>query len=149
MKEALADITVGDVMIPRREIDLSFDRSSGPGGQNVNKVNTKVTMKWHVPSSVAWADREDAMMRFMDMNRNQINKDGFLVLQCQDTRSQSGNIWACVDKFTKLVSTALTPPVERIATVPSQGSQQRRMDKKAQRGRRKKERQWRYKEDQE
>ncbi len=108
---------------------FSASRSSGPGGQNVNKVSTKMELRFHVENSVLLTEEEKLIL--MEKLANQINNEGFLVLTCQTTRSQITNKELVIEKFYALLTKALTPRKKRVATKPGRASKERKLkDKK-------------------
>ena len=112
------------------EVWFTYARSGGPGGQNVNKVNSKAVLGWDVAHSKVWNGNIDAQARFAQMFKNHINKNGLVVLSSQNERDQVANKNACINKLKMMVQQALVEPVERVETQPTFGSQQRRMDDK-------------------
>jgi ribosome-associated protein len=116
------------IRIAISELRFTFARSSGPGGQNVNKVNSKATMHWPVAASAGLPD--DVRDRFVTAFRGQINKQGELVLQSQRYRDQERNIADCLDKLSGMLRQVAQPPKRRKPTRPSRGSKQRRLDNK-------------------
>ncbi|RMF38422.1 MAG: aminoacyl-tRNA hydrolase [Planctomycetota bacterium] len=109
------------------EIHWSFARSSGPGGQNVNKVNSKAVLRWtptpgSIPPSV-WA-------RIREQGKRYLTADGSLVIQCQVHRDQEQNKAECLDRLIALLRTAFVPPKRRLATRPTGASRRRRLDEK-------------------
>ncbi|MCU0977861.1 MAG: aminoacyl-tRNA hydrolase [Pirellulaceae bacterium] len=117
------------IRIPLGELVFTFARSSGPGGQNVNKVNSKATLHWPI-SSASLPD--DVRARFVAAFGGQINKQGELVLQSQRFRDQERNIEDCLEKLRGMLQRVATPPKRRKKTRPSRASKQRRLnDKKA------------------
>lgn len=118
------------IRIQLSELSFTFARSSGPGGQNVNKVNSKATMHWPVTTSVGLPD--DVRARFVAAFGGQINKLGELVIQSQRFRDQERNIEDCSEKLRGMLLRVATPPKRRKKTRPSHASKQRRLnDKKA------------------
>jgi ribosome-associated protein len=108
LNEAMnADLTIGEITIPKEEIAFSFARSSGPGGSNVNKVSSKCCLKWDVMGSRAWLGRWELRNRFVELWKNRINKEGILVISSQAERDQLRNIYHCVGKLRELVGRAL------------------------------------------
>lgn len=124
------------VAIPEDECEVSFSRSGGPGGQNVNKVNTHVHLKWRFDQSERLDESQVETIRAKLHNR--INNDGYLVVDCQKTRSQNENRAIALERLNELVNDALTPEKERRATKPTKASKVRRKEDK-QRNKRKKE----------
>lgn len=126
------------IAIPRGELQFSFSRSAGPGGQNVNKLNTKVTLHWDVQGTPSLP--EDVRRRFLDLHRTRINREGQLVLSSQQTREQSRNVEDCINKLRALVLAAARPPKLRRETRPSRGSKERRLQGKRLQARKKQSR---------
>ena len=102
------------ISIPRAEFSLSFVRSSGPGGQNVNKVNSKVQLRWSVVASRALP--EDVRQRLLARYARRISERGELVLSSQRYRDQAKNIADCESKLQDIVSTVASPPKRRKKT---------------------------------
>ncbi len=116
-----------DLVIAEQSLQWTFSRSSGPGGQNVNKVNSKATLKWIPPADflppAAWH-------RFRDISRSYYNAEGEVVIQCQEFRDQARNAQRCRDKLAHMLRMALVPPKRRIKTRPSKSSITRRLTDK-------------------
>jgi ribosome-associated protein len=126
-------IAVNDrLIIPDGELQFTFSRSSGPGGQNVNKVNSKATMRWNVTQSPSLPD--DVRARFIARFRNRITHEGDLLITSQRYRDQPKNIADCCDKLAAMLREVLVPPKRRRATKPTRGSKVRRLEAKRQRG---------------
>ena len=125
-------LTINDkISIPLREFDFSFSRSSGPGGQNVNKVNTKVTLKWPLQAS---ALPSDVKHRFRARYRRRINQQDEFLLTSQRFRDQGRNVADCLSKLQALVLAVATPPTPRKATKPSRAAKHRRLQDKRRQG---------------
>lgn len=107
---------------------FSASRSSGPGGQNVNKVSTKMELRFQVPNSLMLTEEEKIIL--LKKLANQINNEGFLILTCQTTRSQITNKEMVIDKFYALLTKALTPRKKRVPTKPGKGSKERKLKEK-------------------
>jgi ribosome-associated protein len=127
-------------MMFETEIHVSNSRSSGPGGQNVNKVNSKVTGKLDVLNSTVFTPEQKEVL--LKKLQSKITADGSLILSSQDKRSQLDNKKAVVDKFRKLISKALEKKKIRKATKRSKSSLEKRITKKKLVGEKKK---WRQK----
>ena len=110
------------------EIDFITSRSSGPGGQNVNKVNTKVTLRFPVTASgILTPEEKDTIVKKL---ASQITKEGVLILSSQDKRSQLQNKESVIERFEKLLEKAFKKKKLRKATKPSKQSVRERIKKK-------------------
>ncbi len=127
------------ISIPLAELDFEFSRSSGPGGQNVNKVNTKVTLQWPVRESPSLPD--GVRERFVAKYRTRINNRGQLVIHSQRFRNRGRNVSDCLSKLREMVLSVAEPPKKRKRTRPSRASRERRLNDKKQRSQKKQSRQ--------
>lgn len=108
--------------------NFSFSRSSGPGGQNVNKVNSKVTLHLNLNSLDFLNDRE--IKRIISSLSGRINKKGELVVNCEEERSQSKNRAKVIYKTVLIIDKALISKKKRKPTKPTKASQKRRIEAK-------------------
>ncbi len=125
-------LTVNDtIQIPLREFDFTFARSGGPGGQNVNKVNTKALLRWKVIGNDSLPPGVHA--RFVAKYRNKLTNDGELVITSQRFRDQGRNVADCLSKLRAMILAVVAPPKVRRKTKPSRGSKiRKRKSKEAQ-----------------
>ena len=120
------------IRIPLRELHFSYSRSSGPGGQNVNKVNSKVTLRWNVRRSRSLPS--DVAERLREKYRRRFSEDGELQITSQRYRDQGRNTADCLEKLKAMLLEVATPPKRRRKTKPTAGSKERRLHGKRARG---------------
>ena len=116
------------VKVPLSEISFTFARSGGPGGQNVNKVNSKAILRWDVATSPSLP--EDVRSRFTTKFANRLTTEGELVLSSQKYRDQIGNTEDCIAKLKEMLLEVAERPVMRRETKPTLGSKVRRVESK-------------------
>lgn len=121
-----------DVSIPLAELTFRFVRSSGPGGQHVNKSATQVQLTFDVAHSPSLSDIDKR--RIVTALKNLIDKNGVLHLESQSTRSQLRNRQDVVARFQSLLRGALKPRKTRRPTRPTAASKERRLEKKKRHG---------------
>ncbi|MBK7892245.1 MAG: aminoacyl-tRNA hydrolase [Bdellovibrionales bacterium] len=114
--------------LPREQLELSFARSSGAGGQNVNKVNSKVEARWDAVSSGLLPD--DVLRRLMSRYSNRLDADGLLIVTSERHRDRERNIADCIEKLEEWVESVWKKPKPRIKTKPTKGSKRRRVEGK-------------------
>jgi ribosome-associated protein len=130
------------ISIPLTELNFSFARSGGPGGQNVNKVNTKATLRWGVADSPSLP--EGVRERFLEKYKRRITTEGELVLASQRFRDQGRNVADCLDKLRDLLLEVATPPKRRKKTKPSRAARERRLQQKSRQAEKKQRRRTRF-----
>lgn len=119
-------------VLPEEAVRFAYSRSSGPGGQNVNKVNTRAEL-WISMASLAILPTY-AVVRLRSIAGKRITKDNELHLVAQVERTQEGNRTALLDKLRELVREALAAPKPRRVTKPSKAAKRRRVEAKRHRG---------------
>jgi ribosome-associated protein len=131
-----------DVDLIGPELEFAVSRSGGPGGQNVNKVNSKVTIKWNVEQSTLITDDEKATL--LSKLAGKLTIDNVLVVTSQEMRSQLENKETAKDKLNRMISKAFEQRKKRKATKPTKSSVKKRIQDKKQRSEKK---QWRQQKD--
>ncbi|MBP7735656.1 MAG: aminoacyl-tRNA hydrolase [Spirochaetes bacterium] len=124
--------------IPDDEITITASRSSGPGGQNVNKVSTKVTLRFSVDGSGRLTAEQKSRIR--EKLKNAMTRDGSIVIHEESQRSQAANRKRVLEKFAALIRKALVVPKKRVPTGVSRAQKEKRLDDKKIQGRKKKSR---------
>jgi ribosome-associated protein len=122
--------------IPEHEIDEEFVQSSGPGGQNVNKVASAVQLRFKIDESSTLPSK--VKERLKELAQNRITTNGVLIIESQNHRTQHKNRKAAREKLAQLIRKALKPPKKRKKTKPSRSSKKRRLEKKRLQARKKK-----------
>ncbi len=127
-----------NIVIPNAELGESFVRSAGPGGQNVNKLSTKVELRWTPATSSALSDfQRDYLLKRL---AHRITESGELIITCEEHRTQARNRDEVRVKLATVVRQALQRPKKRRPTKPSRASVKRRLDGKKRRSTTKKNR---------
>lgn len=134
-------IVSNNVVIPASELRLSFARSGGPGGQNVNKVSSKAILHFNVQDSPSLPP--GVKERFLKQFPSRITTGGEIVIHSDEYRDQPKNIQAGYDKLRDMIRSVLAPPKKRRATKPTKGSKLRRLNEKKNRSQVKANRQFR------
>jgi len=113
------------VIIPAGELAIAFARSGGPGGQNVNKVASKVELRWNPLTSAVLSVDERAWL--LERLKSRLTSDGTLIVTSSATRDQGKNRSDALEKLALIVRNALARPTPRRATKPSRGAKRRRL----------------------
>jgi ribosome-associated protein len=121
-----------DISIPDEELEWKFIRSSGPGGQNVNKVSSAAQLRFLLPQNTSLPVAARNRLRLLAGQK--LVDDGSILFKSTSERTQEGNRRAAQSRLEALLRAALVEPKIRKKTRPTKGSQQRRLDTKKRRG---------------
>ena len=127
-----------DLEIPDEELSFATARSGGPGGQNVNKLETKVILRFGLAGSPSLTDEQKARLR--ERLATRITKEGVLQVASQRHRTQAANREAAVERFAELMAEGLREEAPRKKTRVPRAAKKRRVEEKRRRGQRKQER---------
>jgi len=116
------------VVVPERELVWAAVRSSGPGGQNVNKVSSKVELRFDLEASAALSASAKARLRALA--RHRLDGDGRILIVSQVTRNQPKNLLDARERLAELIARALVVPKARRATKPSRAAKRARLNDK-------------------
>lgn len=130
------------IAISETEFEWTYSRSSGKGGQNVNKVSSKAQLKWGVLETTALTP--EMKERFLGRFGNRITKEGELILQSDRFRSQSMNEDDCREKLVEMIRAIEVPPKKRKKTKPSFSQKKKRLETKKKHSDKKNQRRFKY-----
>jgi ribosome-associated protein len=116
------------ILIPFSEFHFTFSRSSGAGGQNINKVNSKAVLEWNIFESPSLSD--GIKERFKEKYKNHINESGIVQITAQEHRSQKDNIDECISKLHQMIQKVIYPPKVRKPTKPKRSAVLKRLSSK-------------------
>jgi ribosome-associated protein len=125
-----------NISVPLRELNFTYSRSSGPGGQHVNKVSTKAIMRWDVTGTDALPPAVKA--RFMEKYGRRLVGDGELIITSQRFRDRGRNVADCLNKLRVMILNVSTAPKQRRPTKPTAGSRRRNRQAKEAKSKQKK-----------
>ncbi len=127
------------IKIPESELEIKFARSSGPGGQNVNRRETKVQVRWNIYNSKFLDEEQKELIR--ERLRNQVTKEGDIIVESDETRYQPQNKEIAIWRLNELVNRALKKEKKRFPTKPGRAAKERRLEEKKRKSEIKKSRQ--------
>jgi ribosome-associated protein len=119
------------VIIPIGEIDMSAVRSTGAGGQNVNKVSTAIHLRFDIKASSLPEVYKEKLLKLSD---SRISTDGVIVIKAQQFRTQQQNKEDALNRLKDLIKSVSIPPKKRFVTKPNKGAKRKRLDSKVKRG---------------
>jgi ribosome-associated protein len=132
-------LSIGDnIQIPLDEFEFTYARSGGPGGQNVNKVNSKAILRWNISASQNLP--EPVKARFLEKYASRVTLDGDLIISSQKHRDQPSNVEECLEKLKEMIASVAVPPTPRRPTRPSRAAVERRTEAKRENSMKKKQR---------
>jgi ribosome-associated protein len=133
------DLAIGRSVVPKELLTVKASRSGGPGGQNVNKVASKIDLRLDLEGAIPYLG-ESAVARIREKLEARLDRHGQLQVVSSEHRDQSQNLDAALTRMEVLIEGALVKPKARRPTRPSRGSKERRLEAKRQRGAIKRER---------
>jgi ribosome-associated protein len=119
------------VIIPSGEIDISAVRSTGAGGQNVNKVSTAIHLRFDIEASSLPETYKEKLLKLSD---SRISTDGVIIIKAQQFRTQQQNKEDALNRLKDLIKSVSIPQKKRFVTKPTKGAKRKRLDSKAKRG---------------
>lgn len=129
-----------DIELHENELDYEFVRGSGPGGQKVDRTASAVQLRFDIPDSRSLS--VPVKQRLQRLARNRVTKDGVLIIEAKEHRSQRRNREAAVARLVELIRRAASPPKRRKPTKPPQSAEERRLQEKKRRSQKKRQRRY-------
>lgn len=123
------------IRVPLEELQFTYARSGGPGGQNVNKVNSKAVLRWGAVANTSLPP--DVRGRFLSKFASRLTIDGDLLITSTETRDQQTNAQNCLDKLREMLLSVAEKPIPRKKTKPTLGSKRRKRAAKSERAQKK------------
>jgi ribosome-associated protein len=117
--------------LPYHELEFTSMRSRGPGGQNVNKTNSAVQLRWNLATSSSLP--AEIQLKLIEKLAFRLTTEGELLIRSETSRDQDSNKKACVEKLLEILDQALFVPKKRFKTKPTRSSQKKRLDTKSKR----------------
>jgi ribosome-associated protein len=130
------------IIIPAHELVITTSRAGGPGGQHVNRTDTRVTVRWNVPNTTALTPEQQ--MRVLHNLQSRLTSDGDIIVHNSESRSQQHNKDAALEQLAREISRALYVPKVRMKTRASKATKEARLREKSRRGEIKKMRSQKY-----
>jgi ribosome-associated protein len=129
MSSGPEELVINDaVRIPLSEFEFAASRSGGPGGQNVNKVNSRIQLRWNPTASPSITP--EVAERFVKLAGKRMTKEGEILITGQEHRDAPKNKADCLERLAELLRAAMVRPRVRKTTKPSRGSKERRLKEK-------------------
>jgi ribosome-associated protein len=123
------------IRVPLEELEFTYARSGGPGGQNVNKVNSKAVLRWRAVANTSLPP--DVRGRFLSKFASRLTTDGDILITSTETRDQQTNAQNCLDKLREMLLSVAEKPIPRKKTKPTLGSRRRKRAAKSERSQKK------------
>jgi len=120
------------IVIPLHELEITTSRAGGPGGQHVNKSDTRITVRWNVNKTVALNQEQQSLV--LQNLQSRLTTDGDLIINCATSRSQQQNKESALMLLAQIIRKALFVPKKRVATKVSRAAKESRLQSKARRG---------------
>ncbi|EAS02370.1 peptidyl-tRNA hydrolase (macronuclear) [Tetrahymena thermophila SB210] len=123
-------LNLKDIQIPKEHLEIRYSKSSGAGGQHINKTNSKAEIRFNIDTA-KWIE-DDVKKRLKSQYQQHINQDNYLILQCQTGRDQDSNLREAIEKLRQIIWECSLPEKERLNLIPAETKdlQKKRIDVK-------------------